>query len=172
MSLIQEQETQKGKYLIFSLEEEEYGIEIKYVTEIIRIQPITQVPELPEHVKGVINLRGKIIPVMDIRMRFKKEPRAYDKRTCIIVVDIQDISLGLIVEGVDEVVKIPEGDIALPPQADKNSQHKYVKGIGKTGSGVKILLDADRLLDEQEVEALEGGSLDEYADSSLAGRGL
>ena len=84
-----EEDTQKDKYLTFSIGNEDYGIEIKYVTEIIGIQVITEIPELPNYVKGIINLRGKIIPVMDVRLRFKKEPLAYNDRTCVIVVDIR-----------------------------------------------------------------------------------
>ena len=84
----QEEDTQKGKFLTFSLGNESYGLEIKYVTEIIGIQPITEVPELPEYIRGIINLRGKIIPVMDVRLRFKKPFNEYNERTCIIVIDV------------------------------------------------------------------------------------
>lgn len=149
------EDTQKDKYLIFSLGEEEYGIEISYVLEIIRIQEITQVPELPDYVKGVINLRGKIIPVIDVRLRFKKEFRQYDKRTCIIVVDIQGISLGLVVDGVSEVANIPESETALPPHMEKIGERRYIQGIAKLDSGVKILLAADQLLSPGEMESLE-----------------
>lgn len=95
-----EEDTLKGRYLIFTLDKETYGVEIKYVTEIIGIQTITEIPELPEYVKGIINLRGKIIPVMDVRLRFKKEPKEYNDRTCIIVLDIRDLTIGLIVDRV------------------------------------------------------------------------
>lgn len=150
-----EEDTQKGKFLTFSLEKEEYGIEIKYVTEIIGIQAITEIPELPDYVKGIINLRGKIIPVMDIRLRFKKEYREYNDRTCIIVIDIQGISIGLIVDKVEEVLAIPEQDIVPPPQANKGFQNRYIKGIGKIGNDVKLLLDCNRLLNDEELESLE-----------------
>lgn len=150
-----EEDTQKGKFLTFSLEKEEYGIEIKYVTEIIGIQPITEIPELPTYVKGIINLRGKIIPVMDIRLRFKKQPRDYNDRTCIIVIDIQDISIGLIVDTVEEVLSIPEQDIVPQPQGNKGFQNRYIKGIGKIGNDVKLLLDCDKLLNDDELESLE-----------------
>ena len=95
-----EEDTQTGRFLTFSLGKEAYGIEIKYVTEIIGIQTITQIPELPEYAKGIINLRGKIIPVMDVRLRFKKEPRDYNESTCVIVVDISEVCIGLIVDNV------------------------------------------------------------------------
>lgn len=150
----QDEDTQKGKFLTFNLGNEFYGIEIKFVTEIIGIQPITEVPELPEYIKGIVNLRGKIIPVMDVRVRFKKPFKEYNDRTCIIVIDIDEISIGLIVDSVAEVISIPDGDIVPPPDVNKNG-NKYIKGIGKVGSDVKLLLDSGKLLNEEEVESLE-----------------
>ncbi|WHH60393.1 chemotaxis protein CheW [Petroclostridium sp. X23] len=149
-----EEDTQKGRFLIFSLGKESYGIEIKYVTEIIGIQAITEIPELPEYVKGIINLRGKIIPVMDIRLRFKKESREYNDRTCVIVIDIKDVSIGLIVDSVAEVLSIPEQDIVEPPQINKGFNNRYIKSIGKIGNDVKLLLDCAKLLTEDELEGL------------------
>lgn len=151
--LFEEEDTQKGKFLTFSLGHESYGIEILYVTEIVGIQPITEVPELPEYIKGIINLRGKIIPVMDVRLRFKKPPVDYNDRTCIVVIDIDDISIGMIVDTVAEVLSIPEQEIVPPPDLHKGGR-KYIKGIGKTGSEVTLILDCEKLLDEEEVEAL------------------
>jgi len=153
-TLEMEEDTQKGRYLTFSLGDESYGIEIKYVTEIIGIQTITEIPELPEYVKGVINLRGKIIPVMDVRLRFKKEAREYNDRTCVIVIDINDISIGLIVDSVAEVLTIPEEDIVEPPKMNKSFSNRYIKNIGKVGNGVKLLLDCEKLLTEDELEDL------------------
>ena len=150
----QEEDTQKGKFLTFSLGKEDYGIEISNVKEIIGIQNITQVPELPPYVKGIINLRGKIIPVMDVRIRFKKEERVYNDRTCIIVIEIKEISVGLIVDTVTEVLAISEENIVPPPQMNKGSQSKYIKAIGKAAGGVKLILDCDRLLGEDELEEL------------------
>lgn len=149
-----EEDTQKGRYLTFSLGNESYGIEIKYVTEIIGIQTITEVPELPNYIKGIINLRGKIIPVMDMRLRFKKEPLDYNDRTCVIVVDINDISLGLIVDSVAEVLTIGEDNITEPPQLNKGFSNRYIKNIGKVGESVKLLLDCEKLLTEEEFENL------------------
>lgn len=149
-----EEDTQKGRYLTFSLGRESYGIEIKFVTEIIGIQIITQIPELPEYVKGIINLRGKIIPVMDVALRFKKEPREYNDRTCIIVVDFGDLSIGLIVDSVSEVVTIPDEDIVDPPQMNKGLSNRYIKSIGKLGNDVKLLLDCEKLLTEEELSDL------------------
>jgi len=151
--LEQEEDTQKDKFLTFPLGNEFYGIEIRYVTEIIGIQTITQVPELPDYIKGIINLRGKIIPVMDVRLRFKKEPKEYNDRTCVIVIDIRDISIGLIVDSVSEVLSIPEQNIVPPPKLS-NGGSRYIKGIGKVENAVKLLLDSDKLLDESETESL------------------
>ena len=135
------------------MDEESYGIEIKYVTEIIGLQPITAVPDLPNYIQGIINLRGTIIPVMDVRLRFMKPYREYNDRTCVIVIDIGDISIGLIVDSVSEVLTIPEGEIVPPPEVNKKG-NKYIKGIGKVENGVKLLLDCDKLLKLEEVENL------------------
>lgn len=148
------EDTQKGKYLTFSVGKEYYGIEIRYVTEIIGIQEITEVPELPMYIKGIINLRGKIIPVMDVRLRFKKEPKEYNDRTCVIVVDIKDISIGLIVDNVSEVLNIDENNIVPPPNIKAGFHNRYVKEIGKVGSEVKLLLDCDKLLNDDEIDAI------------------
>ncbi|MRN54028.1 chemotaxis protein CheW [Paenibacillus monticola] len=140
-----EEDTQKGKFLTFTMGEDCYGIEINHVREIIGIQPITQVPDQPEYLRGIINLRGKIIPVMDIRLRFGKTFRDYNDRTCIIVVDIENISLGLIVDGVSEVLSIPDTEIVAPPEMNKGGNN-FIKGIGKVGAEVKLLLDCKTLL--------------------------
>ncbi len=149
----QDDDTLKGKYLIFSMGNELYGMEIRYITEIIGIQPITEIPEMPEYVKGITNLRGKIIPVMDARLRFKKEVREYDDRTCIIVIDTDDTSIGLIVDSVSEVIAMRDEDIAPPPEINKGG-HRYIKGIGKAGGSVKLLLDCQRLLTDEALDAL------------------
>ena len=154
-----EEDTQKGKFLTFSIGKEDYGIEIKYVTEIIGIQDITEVPELPDYIKGIINLRGKIIPVMDVRIRFRKPFREYNDRTCVIVVDIHDISLGLIVDYVCEVLDIQDEHIVPPPDFKTGFNNRYVRGIGKVGTGVKLLLDCDKLLNENEADALQDNEL-------------
>ena len=149
----QEEDTLKGKYLIFSMENEMYGIEIRYITEIIGIQPITVVPGMPQYVKGITNLRGKIIPVMDARLRFKKAVREYDDRTCIIVLDANEISTGLIVDSVSEVIVIDDEDIAPPPDINKGGLG-YIKGIGKANGNVKLLLDCQKILTYNEAELL------------------
>lgn len=151
----QEEDTQKGKFLTFTLGNESYGIEIRYVTEIIGIQPVTEVPELPEYIKGIINLRGKIIPVMDVRLRFKKPFREYNDRTCVIVIDIRDISVGLIVDSVSEVLDIPDEDIVSPEDVGRGFGNRYIKGIGKVGNDVKLILECNKLLGEEETANLE-----------------
>lgn len=151
-----EEDTQKDKFLTFTTDKEDYGIEIKYVTEIIGIQDITEVPELPDYVKGIINLRGKIIPVMDIRLRFKKQPREYNDRTCIIVTDIKDITIGFIVDSVSEVISIEEKDIVPPPTLHNNINNRYIKGIGKIGKNIKLLLDCEKILKDDEISDING----------------
>ena len=151
--LEQEEDTQKGRFLTFALGGESYGIEIKYVTEIIGIQPVTEVPELPEYIRGIINLRGKIIPVMDVRLRFKKPFKEYNDRTCIVVIDIKDLSIGLIVDSVSEVLSIPDTEIVAPPDMNKGG-NRYIKSIGKVENEVKLLLDCDRLLNDDQVEII------------------
>ncbi|HOM02433.1 MAG TPA: chemotaxis protein CheW [Acetivibrio sp.] len=142
---MQQEETHKDKYLTFVVEKEYYGIEIKYVTEIIGIQSITEVPDLPVYIRGIINLRGKIIPVMDVRLRFGKESREYDDRTCIVVIDAENILVGLIVDSVCEVMSIPSEEIVVPPDFNQN-ENKFVKGIGKTGNEVRLILECEKLL--------------------------
>lgn len=152
-----EEDTQKDKYLIFSIGKQSYGIDIEYVIEIIGIEPITEVPELPDYIKGVINLRGKIIPVMDVRLKFKKEAKEYDDRTCIIVVEISNISIGLIIDRVLDVVNIEEKNISPQPKtsSNKDNANKYIKGIGKVQNEVRLLIDCYRLLEEEEIEELK-----------------
>ncbi len=152
----QEEDTQKGKYLTFALGKEIYGIEISFVTEIIGLQPITEVPEVPNYVKGIINLRGKIIPVIDVRLKFRKNELEYNDRTCIIVIDIQRISIGLIVDNVAEVLAIPEDGIVPPPDSKTGFHNHYIKGIGKVGNDVKLLLECEKLFSDDAVETLEG----------------
>lgn len=148
------EDTQHGRFLTFALGKETYGIEIKCVTEIIGIQPITPLPETADYIKGVINLRGKVIPVVDVRLKFKKPAVSYDDRTCIIVIETQDIFAGLIVDNVAEVVFIEDEDIVPPPSYSAGMQNRYISGIGKTGGNVKLLLDCEQLFKADEVQVL------------------
>jgi purine-binding chemotaxis protein CheW len=151
--LYDDEDTQKDKYLTFHIGTEDYGISIAHVTEIIGIQSITEIPEMPDFIKGVINLRGKVIPVMDVRIRFKLPPREYDERTCIVVVEIEETSVGLVVDTVNEVADIPEDQIEPPPKS-KRKGGSYIQGIGKIDKEVKILLDINKILYDEELESI------------------
>jgi len=148
-----------GKYLTFSLAEEEYGIGILKVKEIIGMMPITSVPRTPEFVKGVINLRGKVIPVMDLRLKFSMEAIPYSDRTCIIVVEIdsQDstVLIGIVVDAVSEVLNIKEEEIEETPAFGAKLNTDYILGMAKMEGGVKILLDIDKVLSAKEIETLD-----------------
>lgn len=148
-------EVLENKYLMCKLGNEVYGIDIKHVTDIIELQKITEVPDMPDYVKGVINLRGQVIPVIDMRLRFRMQEREYDDRTVITVVQIQNNSIGFIIDTATEVQDIPEKDIDPPPkfQGDESKQ-KYIFGLGKVESDVIILLDIERLVGEAELEAI------------------
>lgn len=149
--------TQQDKYVTFKSGNEYFGLKIEYVREIVVIQEITEIPESEDYIKGLINLRGKIIPVIDVRIRFKQEPIEYTDRTCIIVVNVNDMVVGLIVERIAEVVEIKEEDILDPPTIGKEekTQNKYVYGIGKVGEKVKLLLDPERILKDDDITLLE-----------------
>jgi purine-binding chemotaxis protein CheW len=148
------EDTQEDKYLTFVLNREEYGIEIKHVIEIIGIQNITSVPDLPHYIKGVINLRGKVIPVMDVRIRFNINEQAYNERTCIIVITVNDQLVGLIVDEVSEVLDIPKANVEPSPRVNRGEGSKFVQGMGKVGDAVIILLNADKLLFEEDLEKI------------------
>lgn len=140
-----------NQYLTFIIDEENYGIDISSVIEIIGIQKITQMPQQPDYVKGVINLRGKIIPTIDVRTRFQKEVIEYDERTCIIVIDNNEIMVGFIVDRVDEVMTITDENISEPPRFNSDFQGRYVKGIAKLENQIVMLLECTLLLSEEEL---------------------
>ncbi len=150
----EDEDTIKDMYLTFHLGGEDYGIEIAYVTEIVGMQNITEVPDMPDFVKGVVNLRGQVIPVIDMRLRFHMQPREYDERTCIIVVHIRNIQLGLVVDTVNEVRTIDESCISPAPKISASKASRYIKGMGKVGDEVKILLDANKVMFEEELATL------------------
>jgi purine-binding chemotaxis protein CheW len=149
----------QGKYLTFSLGEEEYGISILKVKEIIGMMAITSVPRTPEFVKGVINLRGKVIPVMDLRLKFSMEAIPYSERTCIIVVEIESqdstVLIGIVVDAVSEVLNIKGEEIEETPAFGSKLDTEYILGMAKMDGGVKILLDIDKVLNAKEVELLD-----------------
>ena len=149
----------EGKYLTFSLDREEYGIGILKVKEIIGMMRVTPVPQTPEYVKGVINLRGKVISVIDLRLRFGIGANDYTERTCTIVVEILGASgtrhIGIVVDSVSEVINIKGSDIEDTPAFGTALDTEYILGMAKMGGGVKILLDIDRVLTTDEVLMLE-----------------
>lgn len=156
METVEEQveDMQHGRYLTFSLEKEEFGIAINYVNEIIGMQKINDIPEVSSFVKGIINLRGSIIPIIDMRLKFKKPQAEYDDRTCIIIVDIDGISAGLIVDKVAEVINIEDTAISPPPDFRTGFQNRYINGIGKLEDNVILLLDCEKIFKDDELEVL------------------
>ena len=152
-----EEDTQKGKYMTFQTGKECFGISISYVSEIIAMQPITPIPEAEKYIKGLINLRGKIIPVIDVRTRFLMEPAEYTDRTCIIVIDVKSTVVGLIVEKLAEVDTIKDDDIIPPPTISgrENEHSKYVYGLARTESCVKLLLDPEKLIHQDDFKMFE-----------------
>ena len=154
--------TKLGKYLTFKLNEEEYGIGILKVKEIIGIMTITSVPRTPEFLKGVINLRGKVIPIVDLRLKFSIEAIPYTERTCIIVVEIDSndatVLIGIVVDAVSEVLNIKEADIEETPTFGTELDTEYILGMAKMEGSVKILLNIDKVLSPKEIEGLEKAS--------------
>ncbi len=145
------EDTQKDKYLTFQIASENFGVSIKYVTEIIVIQRITEVPDTPAFVKGVINLRGQVIPVISVRHRFGLEEREYDERTCIIVIECLETAVGMIVDTVNEVIDIPENQVDPPPKMHSGIKSSYIQGMGKIKKEVVILLDVEKVLFVEEL---------------------
>ncbi|OEU84810.1 MAG: chemotaxis protein CheW [Desulfobacterales bacterium S5133MH4] len=152
--------SREGKYLTFELDAEEYGLEILKVKEIIGIMNITSVPQTPDYVKGVINLRGKVIPVIDLRLKFIMEPLEYSERTCIIIVDIagtsgKKVMVGIVVDSVSEVLNIKGDEIEDAPSFGSRLNTEYILGMAKVKGGVKILLDIDQVLNAEELNILD-----------------
>ncbi len=152
-------EDREGKYLTFTLANEEYGIGILKIKEIIGMMPITSVPQTPDFVKGVINLRGKVIPVTDLRRRFGMEEMEHDDRTCIIVVEIEgqngDVEVGIIVDSVSEVLNIKGEEIEDTPAFGTQLDTEYILGMAKVEGNLKILLDIDKIMSNKEMTLLE-----------------
>jgi purine-binding chemotaxis protein CheW len=148
-----------GKYLTFILDNEEYGIALLKVKEIIGMMPITSVPQTPEYVKGVINLRGKVIPVTDLRLRFEMLAADYNERTCIIVVEIQGeettIQVGIVVDAVSEVMNIKAEEVEEAPSFGTKVETDYILGMANMEGQVKILLDIDRVLTSEAMASIE-----------------
>ncbi|OEU80466.1 MAG: chemotaxis protein CheW [Desulfobacterales bacterium S5133MH4] len=152
--------SREGKYLTFELDAEEYGLEILKVKEIIGIMNITSVPQTPDYVKGVINLRGKVIPVIDLRLKFTIDPLEYNDRTCIIMVDItgtsgEKVMVGIVVDSVSEVLNIKGDEIEDAPTFGGKLNTEYIMGMAKVKRSVKILLDIDQVLNAEELNILD-----------------
>lgn len=151
-------DTRAGKYLTFQLAKEEFGVRVLKVREIMGLQDITAVPQTPSHVKGVINLRGKVIPVIDLRLKFGMEQAEYGQRTCIIVTQVQadagPILMGVVVDGVSEVLNLTSAEIEDTPNFGENTAGQYLLGMAKAKGKVKILLDIDQVLTSQDLRNL------------------
>lgn len=153
--LLEEDDSQKGMFMTFQIGKEFFGVNISYVNEIIAMQSIAAIPEVEDYVKGLINLRGKILPVIDVRVRFKMEPCEYTDRTCIIVIDVKSTMIGLIVERLADVDTIAEDSIAPPPSLGRkeHEHNKYVYGLARTGDRVTLLLDPEKLIKQDDLVA-------------------
>lgn len=148
------QDAELIQLVTFSIGDEEFGVDILKVQEIIRTMEITKVPKAPDFVEGVINLRGNVIPIIDLRKRFGLETREHDKHTRIIVIEINKTIVGFIVDSVSEVLRIPSDTVEPPPPVVAGIESDYISGVGKLEDRLLILLDLDRLLSGDEVEAL------------------
>lgn len=156
------EDIRQGKYMTFQVGTDHFGIELKYVNEIIQMQPVTPIPEVEDFIKGLVNLRGKIIPVIDVADRFGKDSFEYNDRTCIIVIEVKGVEVGLIIENIAEVVSIEEEDILPPPTTGHNSmQNKFIHGIGKIGESVKLLLDPVKLLSDDALDFIDRQDVEE-----------
>ena len=144
--------TLEGKYLTFILGEEIYGIEILKVREIIGLMDITNVPQTPEYMKGVINLRGKVIPVIDLRLKFSMQEEEHTQETCVIVVEVENTSIGIIVDSVSEVSDISGGSIEEAPSFGQGIDTSFIMGLGKVKDKIIILLDIETVLSSEELE--------------------
>ena len=133
-------------YMIFVINNQKYALSSKYITEIIEILPITKVPFLPEYMKGIINLRSTIIPVMDARMRFGMEPIEYSERTCIIIIENEANKIGLIVDAVNEVLTIPPKQIMESTKEKNDFKESFVNGISQINNDIQLILDCDSLV--------------------------
>jgi len=145
-----EEDSLENRYLIFDIKDELYAIEISLITEIVEMLPVTQVPSIPDFIVGIINLRGSIIPIIDVRMRFGYETKEYDSRTCIIVLQNGDMSIGLIVDSVQEVAKIDQDSIAKPPANGTNDKDYYIKGIARWKNDIQLIVDYEKFFDLEE----------------------
>lgn len=149
-----EEDTLRDKYLTFFTDNQLLGIPIADVVQIVGVQEITSVPDFPDYAKGIINLRGTIIPVIDVRLRLHKEEILYDERTCTIVTNISGVFIGFIVDSVNEVTKIDKSNISAPPKMGTDYVNSYITGVGKLDNKVVLLLNTQKMLSEKEIETI------------------
>ena len=147
------EKTMKDRYLTFKIASEEYGLELAFVKEIIEMQPITKVPDMPSYIEGILNLRGNLIGVIDVRKRFSIPSKEHDEETCIIVIITEEYNLGIIVDAVYETVTIDSNNITAPPSAKLNYYNQFIRNIGtitnaQGESDVKLLIDMDKFLQQ------------------------
>ena len=149
-SAIEESTTQEvlddlqGRFLTFNIDNTYYGVELLHVIEIISVQPITKIPNLPVYIKGITNLRGKVVPIIDVRLKFGQEERAYDDKTCIIVVMINEMNVGLIVDSVYDVITVGKDESAPPPELGTASTDRYLRSIAKVGDRIVMNIDIEK----------------------------
>ena len=162
-----------GKYLTFALDKEEYAIEILKVNQIIRLQEITSIPCTPPFIRGVINLRGMIIPIIDLRKKFKMDDHTDTDRSCIVVIQLEQtnkrVNMGIVIDEVREVIEIPAGDIEATPELGTNIDTEFILGIAKTGKSVKMMLDINKVLTSSEIETLS--DLSKKDETGTIGKG-
>ena len=151
---LKKQDAELLQLVTFSIGEEEFGVDILSVQEIIRMMDITKVPRAPDFVEGVINLRGKVIPIIDLRRRFGLATRDHDKHTRIIVIEINNMIVGFVVDSVSEVLRIPASTVEPPPPVVAGLESEYISGVGKLHDRLLILLDLDKLLSHDDLESL------------------
>ncbi len=154
MDQMQKKDDELLQLVTFSIGEEEFGVDILKVQEIIRTMEITKVPRAQDFVEGVINLRGKVIPIIDLRRRFGLDSKGHDKHTRIIVIEINNMIVGFVVDSVSEVLRIPAGTVEPPPPVVAGLESEYISGVGKLQDRLLILLDLDKLLSSEDMEAL------------------
>ncbi|KAB1441136.1 chemotaxis protein CheW [Pseudodesulfovibrio senegalensis] len=151
---VRQQDDELIQLVTFSIGVEEFGVDILQVQEIIRTMEITNVPRAPDFVEGVINLRGKVIPIVDLRKRFGLEGREHDKHTRIIVIEISMMIVGFVVDSVSEVLRIPANTVEPPPPVVSGLESEYIEGVGNMDDRLLVLLDLNQLLSNEEKEAL------------------
>jgi len=145
------EESLENMFLTFKVADEDYAVGIEYVTEIVGIQDFKKVPDVPDFIKGVINLRGKVIPIMDVRIRFGLPPQEYTERTCIIVLEVDGVPTGIVVDEVSDVLEIPPENISSPPGWRRGDEKSVILGLGKLEDMVCTILDVGKFLFEKEV---------------------